>query len=192
MKRAISLQAVSLSKQLAFTAVFAALCCIGTIVIVVPLPTGYFNAGDVFVLLSGWCLGPLYGGIAAAVGSALADVISGFPVYAPATFIIKGGVACLAFYICALFKKAIKKEKLDCIPRALSAITSETVMVLGYFAFEWILYGFGGATGAVLGNVLQGICCGTCATLLLMGLYPVKSVRNFFPFLTFEKPKGKN
>ncbi len=192
MKRAVSLHAFSLSKQLAFTAVFAALCCIGTIVIVVPLPTGYFNAGDVFVLLAGWCLGPLYGSVAAAVGSALADVISGFPVYAPATFFIKGSVAFLAFYICFLFKKVIKKEKLDCISRALSAVISEAAMVLGYFVFEWILYGLGGATGALLGNVLQRVCCGACAILLIAGLYPAKSVQNFFPSLTLSKTGSKN
>lgn len=52
---------VSVAKRLAFSAVFAALCCVATVVIVVPLPYGYFNLGDVFVLLAGWCLGPLYG-----------------------------------------------------------------------------------------------------------------------------------
>lgn len=48
----------SAAKRLAFTALFAALCCVGTMFIVIPLPHGYFNAGDVFVLLAGWCMGP--------------------------------------------------------------------------------------------------------------------------------------
>ena len=43
MKTTLRTHAFSLSKQLALTAVFAALCLIGTIVIVVPLPFGFFN-----------------------------------------------------------------------------------------------------------------------------------------------------
>ena len=53
----------SAAKRLAFTALFAALCCVGTMFIVIPLPHGYFNAGDVFVLLAGWCMGPVFGGV---------------------------------------------------------------------------------------------------------------------------------
>ena len=91
MKQAVSLRGFSPAKQIAFTALFASLCCIGTVLIVVPLPaSGYFNAGDIFVLLSAWCLGPLFGSVASAVGSALADIVSGFAIYAPATFLIKG------------------------------------------------------------------------------------------------------
>ena len=56
----------SAAKRLAFTALFAALCCVGTMFIVIPLPHGYFNAGDVFVLLAGWCMGPVFGSVAAA------------------------------------------------------------------------------------------------------------------------------
>ena len=62
----------SAAKRLAFTALFAALCCVGTMFIVIPLPHGYFNAGDVFVLLAGWCMGPVFGGIAAGLHNNLA------------------------------------------------------------------------------------------------------------------------
>ena len=58
MKKTVALQGFSLSKNIAFTALFAALCAVGTIVLVIPLPYGYFNAGDIFVLLSAWCLLP--------------------------------------------------------------------------------------------------------------------------------------
>lgn len=183
MKKALSLQAFSLSKQLAFTALFAALCCVGTIVISIPLPFGYFNVGDVFVLLSGWCLGPLYGSIAAAVGSALADIIGGYPIYAPATFLIKGVDAFIAYMVWVLLKKFIKKESLDFLPRLGGAVLGETWMIFGYFLYEGILYGFVAATGTLLGNFLQGIFCLVCGVALIAALYPIKAVRGFFPAL---------
>jgi len=183
MKKALSFHAVSFSKSLAFTAVFAALCCIGTVIIAIPLPVGYFNVGDVFVLLAGWCLGPIYGPIAAGVGSALADIVSGFPLYVPATFFIKGIDAFLAYMICSLFKKCFQKEAFDFLPRIFSAFFSESIMVAGYLLYDGILYGFSAALGGVFGNLIQGICCGILATLTVTVLYHTKSVRKLFPSL---------
>ena len=57
MKKETALPVRSHAKNIVFSAVFAALCCVGTLVIIIPLPYGYFNAGDIFVLLAGWCLG---------------------------------------------------------------------------------------------------------------------------------------
>ena len=91
------MQKLSLIKRLVYTATFAALCCIATWLLVIPLPYGYFNVGDVFVLLAGWCLGPLYGGLAAGLGCALADVFSGYALYAPATLIIKSLMGVIAY-----------------------------------------------------------------------------------------------
>lgn len=171
------------SKQLAFTALFAALCAVSTLIIAIPLPNGYFNTGDVFVLLSGWFLGPLYGSIAAGTGSALADIISGYAVYAPATFLIKALDALLAYAVCALWKTVIKRERLDFLPRLFSAVCGEIVMLLGYFVFESILYGFAGGALSLVGNALQGICCLACAVALFSLLYPIKPLRKIFPRL---------
>ena len=182
-----SLFGFSLSKRLAFTAVFAALCVVSTLLIAIPLPFGYFNTGDVFVLLSGWCLGPLYGSIAASFGSALADIISGFPIYAPATFLIKGVDALLAYYVFRFFKKLIKKEGLDFLPRCFSAVIGEGVMVLGYFLYELILYSLAGATATLLGNGLQAACCVILATLIVAAIYPIRAIKEFFPDLHKEK-----
>ena len=171
------------AKNLAFTALFAALCCIGTLVIAIPLPNGYFNVGDVFVLLAGWCLGPIFGSIAAGIGSALADIISGYTLYALPTFFIKGIDAFVAYMVWAFLKKIIKKEGADVLPRALSALAGESIMVLGYFLFELVLYGFGGAILAVVGNLTQGVCATICAVLIISILYPIKAIKNLFPAL---------
>jgi len=158
---------------------------VGTYVIVLPLPTGYFNVGDVFVLLSGWFLGPLYGSVAAAVGSSLADVISGYAIYAPATFIVKGLDAFISYLVWTFFKKFIKKEKFDFLPRVFAGILGELCMIVGYYLFESIfLVGFSGALASVLGNALQGGLCCIGATLLTSFLYPVKQIKNYFPLLS--------
>lgn len=177
MKNTLTLHGFSPAKQLTLTAMFATLCLIGTLLITIPLPTGYFNVGDVFVLLAGWCLGPFYGAVAGAVGSALADVVSGFAVYAPITFFLKGAVAFLCAILYRIFKRPLTTERFLFVPRAFSAIIAESVMVLGYFLWELLLYGFGGAIIAVLGNVLQGACCSVCAVVIVSILYPIKGTQ---------------
>jgi len=173
---------MSIAKRLTFTALFAALCCVATVIITIPLPaSGYFNTGDVFVLLSAWCLGPIYGVIAAAVGSALGDLFLGYALYAPVTFFVKGLVALIACLSCWFFKTLIKKQRLDFLPRILSALLGELIMIIGYFCFECVLYGVFGALPNVVGNALQAACCITCAVLLVSALYSIKTVRNFFP-----------
>ena len=187
MKQSMSLYAFSLSKRLALTAAFAALCFIGTVVIVIPMPFGFFNLGDVFVLLSGWCLGPLYGGVAAAVGSSLADVVAGFPLYVPATFFIKGLDAVLGYFVWFALKTVIRGEKLDVLPRAISAMVGETFMAFGYFSYECLLYGVGGAMAALWGNVMQGLFGMVLATALVVCLSSIKSIRKLFPLLKKKK-----
>lgn len=67
---------------------------------------GYVNLGDCAVLMSAWVLGPLYGGAAAGIGSALADLLSGYAHYVPGTFAIKLVMAVAAALI---FRAATKK-----------------------------------------------------------------------------------
>lgn len=179
MKKTCTLYAYSQSKKLAFAALFSTLCCVGTVVVAIPLPNGYFNVGDVFVLLSGWILGPFYGSVAAAVGSSLADVVSGYAIYAPATAVIKGGSALIAYMLCLFFKTLIKKERFDFLPRLFSALFAEAFMALGYLLFETCLYGWGGALLALTGNLLQGVCCLGIATAIFSALYFSRRAKKF-------------
>ena len=60
------------ARLLALTGLFAALGCVGTMVLQVPSPTGgYMNLGDAAVLLGAYFLGPAYGALAGGVGPAL-------------------------------------------------------------------------------------------------------------------------
>ena len=178
-------RAGSIAKHISFTGVFAALCFVATVIVKIPQPSGgYFNLGDAFVLLSGWFLGPAYGAVAAGLGCALADLALDGAIYAPATLVIKAAMAVLAYFIAKLFKKFIKKEKFDVLPRILSALAAEAVMVGGYFFYEAVCLGLGlGAAAGIVSNVLQGLVALFGSALLVGALYPLRPVRNFFPKL---------
>ena len=56
-------------RNLVYTAMLMALCCVATLVIKIPTVTGgYLNAGDIVVVLAALLAGPLYGGMAAGFG----------------------------------------------------------------------------------------------------------------------------
>ncbi|MBQ3176681.1 MAG: ECF transporter S component, partial [Clostridia bacterium] len=96
----------TMTQKIIFSSMLAALVCVVTMVIKIPSPlSGYLNPGDCIVLLSGWLMPPLYGFLAAAVGSALADIFSGYMLYAPVTFLIKGIMALLASLGYSLLRK---------------------------------------------------------------------------------------
>ena len=144
----------SKTKQIVISAMFAALCCVATMIIKIPSPLkGYLNLGDCIVLLSGFMLSPLYGFLAAGFGSALADLFSGYVVYAPATFIIKGAMALVAFYGFKLLHK-----KAGATPsRIISGIVAEILMIMGYFVFEGFMYGFVPSAVNIPANAVQGV-----------------------------------
>jgi uncharacterized membrane protein len=76
----------------AVAAVFAALVCVATMIfsVYVPATEGFFNIGESMVFLSALLFGPFVGAFAGGVGSMMADLLLGFPHYAPATLVIKG------------------------------------------------------------------------------------------------------
>ena len=144
-------------KKMVIAALLAALCCAATLVIKIPSPMeGYMNLGDGFVLLSGWLLGPGYGFLAAGVGSALADLLSGYMIYVPGSFVIKGLMAFLCFVLLYPFER--KKPVTNVVPLIISSAVAEIVMVAGYFVYAAIFMSYGwGAVASVPLNVLQGI-----------------------------------
>ena len=119
-------------KILVVSALLSSFACVATMVIQIPNGIGgYFNLGDCIVLLAGWMLSPGYGFLAAGLGSALADLFSGYVTYAPATFIIKGTMALIAFFVFKLMNK--KAGKLPSY--IISGILAEIVMVLGWLCW---------------------------------------------------------
>ncbi|MBQ2677027.1 MAG: ECF transporter S component [Clostridia bacterium] len=167
-------------KTVVTTSLFAAIVCVTTMVIQIPSPmNGYVNMGDCFCLLSGWLLGPVYGVAAAAIGSGLADILTGYAYYAPATVIIKGLVALLAYAVFALMFKLCKGKGV--IARIVSGVAAELVMVLGYFVYAWLILGEGlAAAASIPGNLVQGLFGIIAACLIIQIIRSTKPLRDFF------------
>ena len=151
------------------SSLFAALVFVATMVIKIPTPTGgYVNVGDGMVMLCGWILGPLWGMLAAGIGSMLADLV-GYPIYAGATFVIKALMALAAWGIAKLLKPLFHGHRF--ITYFIAGVVCEAIMVAGYFVFEATVMSYGwGALVSVIPNILQGVV-GIAVGIVLMTVF---------------------
>jgi len=141
-------------RKLVTAALFAALVCVATIIMVIPLPgSGFVNLGDCLVIATGCLLGPLWGAAASAIGAALADIFLGYAIYFPGTFVIKGLMAAVAFAVLRMANGG--KDRPSAYAVVTASLTAELVMVGGYFVYEIFLLGLGAAAADLLGNALQ-------------------------------------
>ena len=162
------------TKKIVFSALFAALVCVATMIVKIPSGlNGYLNLGDCVVLAAGWLLSPLYGFVAAGLGSALADLFAGYLIYAPATFFIKGLMALGACLVLRSFSKKLG----SLLSKVIGGLLAEAWMVLGYLLFESLLYGFVPSLVNVLGNAVQG------AVGLVLGVLLVQVLERLLPDL---------
>ena len=151
------------TKKLVFTAIFMALTTISTMFIRIPLPLGYVNLGDAFVLLSVFVLGPVCGTISAGFGSAFADLL-GYITYAPGTLIIKTLMAIAAYFT---YKLILKTSKISLFSQIVAGVVATLIMAFGYFVYETIF--FTTAAVAIVSlpfNLLQG-AVGTAVAVII-------------------------
>lgn len=139
-------------RKLAMAAMFAALCYVGFAFFQIKIPVGdsstSFHFGNVFCVLAALCIGPLWGGLAGAVGMSIGDLLD--PVYitsAPKTFILKLGIGLITGLVAhKIF--AISRDQERKIPLvAATVISAAAGMVfnivadplVGYFYKMYIL-----------------------------------------------------
>ena len=156
-------------REAALTAVMTAAVAAVTMVISVPFPLtrGYFNFGDAIVMLSGLLFGARLGGFAGGIGSALADVLSGYPYYAPLTLLIKGTEG----FLTGLLGNNRR------FPFKLAGVTVGAVaMLVGYFAVETPLYGMAAALAELAAinsiQVSSGAIISLVMAQLILKAYP--------------------
>jgi len=96
---------------------------------------GYFNVGEIGVYISALLFGPYVGAFAGGVGSALADIATGYSVYAPGTLIIKGCEGYLAGILLQRFQGKAKKI----LPVVLGLVVALCIGVIGvlYYNSVW-------------------------------------------------------
>lgn len=163
------------TESIVYAALFAALCCVTTLFPHIPTPGtgGYIHAGDALVILSAFALGPYWGALAAGLGSGLADIIVGSAIYAPGTAVIKAIMALAAGFI--LKKVPFKHAAANA---AVASVIAELIMVVGYFAYESLLLGYGYAAAASIPlNCIQGAFGAVAGSALYLALPMDKLVK---------------
>ncbi len=130
------------TRQLAFIGVMAAIVFVSNY-IQIKIPVGVndvtrIHVANAFCLLAGIAMGPVHGGLAAGIGSALYDVLD--PVYitsAPFTFAFK-------FLMAYVAGKVAGKNHLDIkMPRALTAaFCGQVTYIVLYIGRKFITYVF--------------------------------------------------
>ena len=162
-------------KKLILAALFAALSCVATMSIRIPTPgtSGYIHPGDAIVILSGIILGPVWGFLAGGIGSALSDLIGGYFIYVPITFMIKGLVALAAGL---LYQKVGKNQKSRYIAVILGGVADIILVAGGYFVCEFFIYG-AGAAASIPANIIQGVGGLVISCILYPILISIPNVR---------------
>jgi uncharacterized membrane protein len=172
--------------KLVLTSLLICMIAVTTMFFKIPIPfaNGYVHLGDAMVFLSVLTLGTRYGALASAVGSAMGDVLGGFAIWAPWTFVIKGLMA----LIMGLFIKAAAKrpagKKLFGVPAAHAAgmFFAGLWMVFGYYIAEGVIYGFLVALLGIpwnIGQFIVGMCVAS-ATAAALYKTPAKKLFVFF------------
>jgi uncharacterized membrane protein len=135
------------------TALMAGLVLAVTFVVSVPISAvgQVFDGGDVVIFIAAWTFGPIVGGFAGGIGSALSDALMPATAgYAPFTLAIKGLEGFTAGYLAKRFPSKL----------SFSWIVASVIMVGGYFVTNLFLiaalYGSGSSLNpGVILSVLE-------------------------------------
>ena len=162
------------TKLLVLNGLMIALVCIATMVIQIPIPMtdGYVNIGESIIFVTSILFGPISGMIAGGLGSALADILTGYSHWALFTLLIKG----FEGYIVG----TIVKKNANLVKNILATLFGVVIMVVGYLLAGTFLQGsFIIALGSVLSNMLQGIISMIIGIPIASYLITVKYVKSF-------------
>jgi len=146
-------------------AVFAAMTCVLTFTVKIPAPVGYTHPGDCIIYLAACILPFPYAPAAAAVGGALADLLSGYPQYIIPTLFIKS-------LMTMLFTR--KSEKILIKRNVLMTIPAGLMLIAGYFVASCIMYDFFCAVGGIWGDIIQATMSAAVFVTIAAGLDKIK------------------
>lgn len=141
------------ARQVAFGGLLAA-CVTAATLLSIPLPGFrlYFNMGEGIIYTIALTRGPFYAAAAGGIGASLADLILGYPLWAPFTLVIKG----LEGFLVGSLRKN----------RLLALAVGMSVMISGYTTLAGLLYGWKAAPVEFITDVLQtGIGAGVALLL---------------------------
>ena len=117
------------AKFVTINALSIALVCVSTMAIQIPIPLGYMHLGNTCILLTAALFGPTTGLLAGGIGSALADLLTGYTQWVLPTLLIK---SIMGFAIGYLAWGKEKKLHMASVRTLLASIAGVAVMISGY------------------------------------------------------------
>lgn len=116
---------------------------------------GLIHLGNVPLLLAAFVYGKKSGAIAGAIGMCLFDLISGWTLWAPFTFVIVGTMG----FVAGLISEKVPGKKI--FVHTLAVVLAMIIKVVGYYFAEVIIYGNWIAPfGSIVGNIMQVLIAG--------------------------------
>jgi uncharacterized membrane protein len=162
------------ARTIALVAVMAAVTCVFTLVrFPIPGTRGYVHLGDIAANFAALAFGPWFGLVIAGGGMALADIVGGYPFWAPWTLVIHGLQGFVVGYI-ALLGRGAEPNRLPVGPMLIGAAIGELIMVIGYFLAGIVMEGTGAAIAGIPWNLAQGLfgLLGVPLFLMVARAYP--------------------
>lgn len=139
-------------KNTALAGVFTAIVFVLTAYLHIPIGNGYVHVGDAFIFLAASVLPLPYALFVGIGGAILADTLTGFAVWAPASLLIKG-LTVLLF--------SSKRSKIVCRRNLTALLPSAILCVGGYYLYEALITAsLVVPLQGVLWNTLQSLCSG--------------------------------
>jgi len=166
------------TKDMVETALLTALVFVATSFINIRLPIaasgGLVHLGTAMLVIASVVFGKEKGAIAGAVGMAIFDLSSGWALWAPFTFIIRGVMG----YILGYISYSNNKKGENIIINIVALIISGVWMIGGYYLTEVILYGnWFSPIASVPGDITQIIMA------LIIGIPMAKILKKYAKYI---------
>ena len=156
-----------LALKISLVAVLTAIVVVFTLIVRIPTSRGYLNLCDVAIFFTAFTFGPGVAFIVAGLGTAIADIVSGYAQWAIVSFIVHGSEGLVVAIIVHKAKKPFRK--------ILGAVIGVLIVAIGYYFGGAILVNFEVALIEVPMNLAQA---GVGAVL---GSLVAKAVRKAYP-----------
>ena len=137
------------TKLMCISGIFAALVFVITAYLHIPTYNGYVHCGDGLIFLAACILPMPYSIVVGALGAILADLLTGFAIWAPGSMLIKGALAALFSY---------KAKKILTTKNLIMLLPAALISVAGYYLYEALITGnFVSPLAGIPASIIQAV-----------------------------------
>ena len=137
------------TRLMCISGIFSALVFVITAYLHIPTYNGYVHCGDGLIFIAACILPMPYSIMIGVLGALLADLLTGFAIWAPGSVVIKGILAIL--FTCKSNKIITKRNLFMLLPAAL-------ISALGYYLYEALITGsLVASLAGIPGSLVQAV-----------------------------------